>query len=262
MDGSGTTEVMKQSVADLGTILSIWAHPDDEVWASGALMAAAIDNGQTVVCVTATDGAAGQTADQAKWPRELLAEIRHQEMNRSMQALGIKDMEWLGYKDGQLHLADAEEAIARLVAIIDEVRPDTLVTFEPAGITGHPDHKAVCDWVCKAVRRTHCQPTILGACETKERYDDAGRDCDRLFNIYYGTVAPLCVSESEADFVFHPESKQRHRKLAALKAHRSQTEQFFNSEAGERYIDQLCAAECFKRLQPKNSHTSAAETGV
>ena len=43
-------------VSALGTVLGIWAHPDDEVYLSGGLMAMARDRGQRVVCVTATLG--------------------------------------------------------------------------------------------------------------------------------------------------------------------------------------------------------------
>jgi LmbE family N-acetylglucosaminyl deacetylase len=42
-----------------GTILSIWAHPDDETYLAGGVMAAASANGQRVVCVTATDRGGG-----------------------------------------------------------------------------------------------------------------------------------------------------------------------------------------------------------
>ncbi len=53
-------QLLTQSdVAQLGTILGIWAHPDDETWSSAGLMAMAADNGQRVVCVTATYGENG-----------------------------------------------------------------------------------------------------------------------------------------------------------------------------------------------------------
>ena len=48
--------ITSDDVAELGTILGIWAHPDDEAYLSGGLMALARDNGQRVVCVTATRG--------------------------------------------------------------------------------------------------------------------------------------------------------------------------------------------------------------
>ena len=53
--------------ARLGTVLGIWAHPDDEAFLSAGLMAAARDEGNRVVCVTATLGERG-TDDPASWP--------------------------------------------------------------------------------------------------------------------------------------------------------------------------------------------------
>src|SRR4249919_2707816 len=50
-----------------GTILSVWAHPDDETYLAAGLMAAAVQAGQRVVCVTATRGELGST-DPDRWP--------------------------------------------------------------------------------------------------------------------------------------------------------------------------------------------------
>lgn len=54
-------------VAGLGTILGVWAHPDDEVYLSAGVMAAAAAAGNRVVVVTATRGEHG-TDDPARWP--------------------------------------------------------------------------------------------------------------------------------------------------------------------------------------------------
>ena len=54
-----------------GPILSIWAHPDDETYLAGGLMATARDQGQRVVCVSATAGEHG-TADPVTWPPDRL----------------------------------------------------------------------------------------------------------------------------------------------------------------------------------------------
>ena len=68
----------RDDVAALGTILGVWSHPDDEAYLSGGLMALARDNGQRVVCVTATRGERG-TPDPVAWPPERLAEERTRE---------------------------------------------------------------------------------------------------------------------------------------------------------------------------------------
>jgi LmbE family N-acetylglucosaminyl deacetylase len=132
-----------------GTILGIWAHPDDEAYLSGGLMAMARDAGHRVVCVTATRGELG-TADPQRWPPRLLAAERTGELARCLAILGVTEHHWLGYRDGQCAGVPAEEPVARLCELIDDVRPDTVLTFGPDGQTGHPDHRAVGAWTAAA----------------------------------------------------------------------------------------------------------------
>ena len=81
--------ITSTDVAELGTILGIWAHPDDEAYLSGGLMAMARDNGQRVVCVTATRGELG-TPDPVAWPPDRLAAERTREMARCLAVLGVR----------------------------------------------------------------------------------------------------------------------------------------------------------------------------
>ena len=139
---------------DLGTILSVWAHPDDESYCCAGLMAAAVQAGRRVVCVTATRGELGST-DPDRWPAgPALAEVRTQELAACLAEVGVTEHIWLDYPDGGCADADAAEAVARLRAIIDDVQPDTLLTFGPDGGTYHPDHIAVSNWCTKAVGGT------------------------------------------------------------------------------------------------------------
>lgn len=136
-------------VATLGTILGIWAHPDDEAFLSGGLMALARDIGSRVVCVTATRGELG-TADPAEWPPHRLAAARTDELVRSLGILGVSEHIWLGYHDGQCEEVSSSEVVTRLCGIIRQVQPDTVLTFGPDGITGHPDHQVVSAWATAA----------------------------------------------------------------------------------------------------------------
>ncbi len=136
-------------IADLGTILGVWAHPDDEAYLSGGLMAMARDSGSRVVCVTATRGELG-TPDPVAWPPERLAEIRTDELGRCLKILDVTEHHWLGYRDGGCAAAPAADAVARLRDIIERVRPDTVLTFGPDGITAHPDHQTVSAWTTSA----------------------------------------------------------------------------------------------------------------
>ena len=60
-------------MAELGTILGVWAHPDDETYLTAGLMARAADDGERVVCVTATKGEGGSW-DEKRWPSETMGE--------------------------------------------------------------------------------------------------------------------------------------------------------------------------------------------
>ena len=85
----------------MATILAFHAHPDDESVSTGVTLAKYADEGHRVVVVTATDGSAGEIHNYEN-PEELfpkLAEIRKEELEKSLDALGVKEFEWLGYKD-------------------------------------------------------------------------------------------------------------------------------------------------------------------
>jgi LmbE family N-acetylglucosaminyl deacetylase len=139
-------------ISELGTILGVWAHPDDEAYLSGGLMAMARDAGSRVVCVTATRGELG-TPDPVTWPPDRLAAERTGELARCLEILGVTEHHWLGYRDGGCPQADPSEAVTRLCELIEEVRPDTVLTFGPDGITGHPDHQTISAWTTKAFDR-------------------------------------------------------------------------------------------------------------
>src|SRR5688500_16193141 len=139
-------------VAELGTLLGIWAHPDDEAYLSGGLMALARDVGSRVTCVTATRGELG-TPDPQSWPSARLAVERTDELRRSLEILGVGEHHWLGYQDGRCADVDAAVAVGELCALIADVRPQTVLTFGPDGQTGHPDHRAVSAWVTEAFDR-------------------------------------------------------------------------------------------------------------
>ena len=67
-----------------------------------------------------------------------------------MAGLCVRDVRFLGYSDGQCADADAEQAIESITVLIEDVRPDVIVTFGPDGVTGHPDHIAVRMWTTAA----------------------------------------------------------------------------------------------------------------
>src|SRR5689334_19316969 len=119
-------------VAKLGSILSIWAHPDDETFLAGGLMAAAVDLGQPVTCVSATAGEGG-TSDPVVWPPERLGQVRRWEAAAAMAILGVTDHRVLGLPDGGLADLDPQAPVERLAAMMAELMPETILTFGPDG---------------------------------------------------------------------------------------------------------------------------------
>lgn len=142
------------AVPDLGTILSVWAHPDDESYSCAGLMAVARRAGHRVVCVTATRGEQGST-DPDRWPNgPELAEVRTRELAACLAEIGVTEHHWLDYPDGGCADVDPAAPIARIRAIAEELQPDTVLTFGPDGGTYHPDHITVSQWTTEAVRGT------------------------------------------------------------------------------------------------------------
>jgi LmbE family N-acetylglucosaminyl deacetylase len=152
VSGQNPPVTSSANIPDLGSILSVWAHPDDESYACAGLMAASVRAGRRVVCVTATRGERGST-DESRWPNgPQLAEVRTKELAASLAEIGVREHHWLDYPDGGCAEADTPEAIARIRAIAEQVQPDTVLTFGPDGGTYHPDHMTVSAWVTEAVR--------------------------------------------------------------------------------------------------------------
>jgi N-acetyl-1-D-myo-inositol-2-amino-2-deoxy-alpha-D-glucopyranoside deacetylase len=140
------------------TVMAVHAHPDDEVFGCGGTLARLAAEGARTVLVTATMGEEGEIVDpqldeaakQAMFPR--LAEVRRQELQAAVDALHIQELRLLNYRDSGMagtasnnfpnafYRAIFDEAVGRLVAIIRELRPQVLVTYDAFGGYGHPDH--------------------------------------------------------------------------------------------------------------------------
>ncbi len=135
----------------MSTVLGIWAHPDDEVFVSGGLMADAVRRGDRVVCLHMTRGEAGLYYRQAS-SAETLGAIRQRELEASLARLGVTEQRFLGYPDGRLPYVSRNDVVARLHAALAEIKPDKIVTFGDDGFTGHPDHKSLSASVTTAVR--------------------------------------------------------------------------------------------------------------
>lgn len=215
-----------KDVKQLGTILGVWAHPDDETFASGALMAAAVENGQRVICLTATKGEAG-VQDESRWPANKLGEIRAKELEAGLKILGVTEHHWLTYKDGCCWEAEPDEAIACICDYINRFKPDTILTFGPDGMTGHPDHRTVCTWASAACRQTAEAVTVYHAVQTKDQYEHYLQKLDKQFNIFFNIAKPHLAEDGDCDIVFMPTKGQQEKKYRALEAMPSQYALYF-----------------------------------
>ena len=207
--------------SELGTVLGIWAHPDDEAYLSAGLMASARDAGQRVVVVTATAGELG-TNDPDTWPPHRLAPQRRRELARSLAAVGVEEHHWLGYADGALPSVQVDSAVARVAALMTAVQPDTIVTFGPDGMTGHDDHRVVSDWVTRAWCLTGRRGRLWYATLTRDFHDRWGHLNDAV-GLWEQQPSPPAAERSELAWVVTCDDDLQERKMAALRAHATQT---------------------------------------
>jgi LmbE family N-acetylglucosaminyl deacetylase len=229
-----------------GTLLGIWAHPDDEAYLSAGLMARTSAGGGRVAVAFATRGEGG-TADPARWPPAAMARRREGEAERALSAIGAGPPRFLGHGDGACASVDLSIGAAQVVALIDEIDPDVVVTFGSDGITGHDDHRAVSAWVMAAWhelrRRRRCPPHVLVAAMTdafvrrhERLHAEIGffmRDDPRA-TVEVDLALRLVLSESELD-----------RKGDALAAHASQTRALVEHMGAGAYR-RWWAEECFR----------------
>jgi LmbE family N-acetylglucosaminyl deacetylase len=125
-------------------VLVVGAHPDDIEFSCAGSVARWVDEGADVTYCIVTDGSTG-TADPAlAGPR--LAEIRREESLRAAEVVGVRDVLFLGYRDGYVEpTLDLRRELAR---VFRRVRPHRMVVLDPAPLPGgwfvnHPDHRAV-----------------------------------------------------------------------------------------------------------------------
>jgi LmbE family N-acetylglucosaminyl deacetylase len=143
--------------ADAGGLLLVHAHPDDECLGTGGLIARSIAAGRRVDLVTCTGGEEGEIHDPDLDPDDAkprLREIRRAELECSVRSLGggKTRLHLLGYRDSGMMgtpsneradafwRADLDEATGKLVRIVREARPATMVSYDSNGNYGHPDH--------------------------------------------------------------------------------------------------------------------------
>jgi len=147
-----------EGMANRRTLLGIFAHPDDESFGPGGTLARYAAEDVQVHVIIATDGIAGSVEDPGQVKEhQTLAQVRSTELSNAAVALGITSIWSLPYRDsGMRGTPDNEhpdalvqqpvEALAQeLLDYIERLQPQVIVTHDPYGGYGHPDHVRVCE---------------------------------------------------------------------------------------------------------------------
>jgi LmbE family N-acetylglucosaminyl deacetylase len=206
--------------SEIERVLVVTAHPDDVDFGSGGTIATFTDAGIEVVYCICTDGDAG--GYDLEFPRDQIAAVRRAEQTEAGKRLGVRDVRFLGYPDGALVASfDLRRDISR---VIRQVQPQRILVqsperdYERVG-RSHPDHRAAGDAALDAVypdaRNPFAYPELrtdegLEAWSIKETWIMGGRAGHSL---HYVDVTDTFD-----------------RKIAALRAHESQTAHMDNLE--------------------------------
>lgn len=157
-------------------LLAVFPHPDDETLGMGSTLARYAAEGVEVHLICATRGERGWFDSEGPDPGPAsLARIREAELRCAAENLGIAEVSFLDYIDGDVDQADPAEIIGRLVSHIRRIQPHVVVTFAPDGAYGHPDHIALSQFTNGAL-----------VCAADGNFVDAsGRPAHRVSKFYY-----------------------------------------------------------------------------
>ncbi|WP_040457233.1 PIG-L deacetylase family protein [Kribbella catacumbae] len=204
----------------MGTVLGVWAHPDDEAYLSAGLMGALIDSGHRVAVATATYGELGVPEPDGV-STEQVAAMRRGELVASLGHVGVLNHRSLGFMDGACAAvlpAVGSKAVAEVIA---EVQPDTILTFGPDGMTGHPDHRTVSSWTTAAWRASGRRGRLLYATLTPGFHEE-WRALNERVGLWMSGNGPV-TPEDELALYVELTGAELDRKIAAVRAHTSQT---------------------------------------
>lgn len=200
-------------------VLVVTAHPDDvDFGASGTVAGLVSDGAQVTYCIV-TDGDAGGFDPSV--PRSEIPGIRRAEQRAAAAAVGVSDVRFLGYRDGELTVShDLRRDITR---VIRQVRPERVLTMSPERNwerigASHPDHMAAAEATVQAIypdaRNPFAHPTLLA--------DEGLQDW---------VVPELWMFGSPTPNTFVDVTDHLPAKMAALRAHDSQVAHLEDLEA-------------------------------
>lgn len=177
-------------MSDTLKLLCVLAHPDDETLGNGGMLARYAAEGVETHLVTATRGQRGWFGDPDAYPGPVaLGRIREAELHAAAEVLDLQDVVLLDYMDGELDRAEPAEIVPRIVAHLRRVQPQVVVTFDPFGAYGHPDHIAISQFTTAAV---------VGAADPDYARGDAPPH--RAAKLYYMAETQAALAAYEAAF--------------------------------------------------------------
>jgi LmbE family N-acetylglucosaminyl deacetylase len=150
----------------MNRLLVIFAHPDDESFgpAAGTLAKYAFE-GVAVHYLCATRGEAGEV-DNLRGHSDIRS-LRTSELYRAAAVLRLRSVQFMNYRDSgmagaaanhhpdSLFSAPLEAVSERIIKAIHTIRPDVILTHDPYGWYGHPDHIKCCQAVLRAYERLY-----------------------------------------------------------------------------------------------------------
>jgi LmbE family N-acetylglucosaminyl deacetylase len=257
------------------TLMAVHAHPDDEAIGTGGILARYADEGVRTVLVTCTNGELGDAPGGIKpgaegHDEDVVVALRRKELEASCAALGVSDLELLGYHDSGMQgwpqndlpnafwHAPVEEAAVRLAGLMRTYGPDVVVTYNDYGFYGHPDHiqahrvtvAALKQWgvPVKLYYTALARSRLRGFREMlREEGITAGPPEEVEQDPNFGTPDELITTVIDCSAVAA-------KKYASLEAHASQSENIFFLQMGEELFARIMGSESFVRAV---DHTGA-----
>jgi LmbE family N-acetylglucosaminyl deacetylase len=199
-------------------ILFSFAHPDDESFSGAGTAMKYAAAGVRSVLVTATRGERGKTGDPPVCALDDLPACRERELREAARIIGFDELHLLDYRDRELGEAAPDDIRRSLVALIRRLRPSVVASFDPNGFNRHPDHIAISRFTIDAI----------AAAADRRWFPDTGAAHIVPRVVWTPPIAAWEAGTVDridqrpgADFVLDV-SSYRDRRLAALRAHRSQ----------------------------------------
>jgi len=232
--------------ADLAgvTLLGVFAHPDDESLACGALLAAAAGRGARTALLCLTRGEAGPGGGDP----QRLGEVRSAELGQAARALGVTDVTILDHHDGMLPFVEPGVLEQDVTRVIRRLGPEVVITFDLDGLYWHPDHVAVHERVTAAVDGLGDAAPALWYVSMPEGVMTA------LAATAPGAAPPFGVADPDgfgalapAPTMIFSDERAAERKVAAILSHRSQTDGTALALADLRLAASLLATEHYRR---------------